>query len=228
MAANFSWARWVKSNSTPVTAKNDDMISIKNISINAIPIHICIHICIYSHLLTTSCHCLEGFGKRCFAHVGPSPWNTTPISIKCAQSIDTFKGSLKTHLFNVAYSKCDVTFLSYCVYFPSFCLVSGWYHKRFWAWRLVAVEIGAIGNWYYYYHYCYYYHYYHHHHHHHHHHHYFYYNNIIFIIIIIIIAIYCCCFCCCYCYHYCYCNCYAIFSQISHILLNILYCLTTE
>ena len=49
----------------------------------------------------------------------------------------------------------DVTFLSYCVYFPSFCLVSVWYHKRFWAWRLVAVKIGAIENWHYYYHYYY-------------------------------------------------------------------------
>ena len=47
-----------------------------------------------------------------------------------------------------------MTFLSYCVYFPSFCLVSVWYHKHFWAWWLVAVEIGTIENWhYYYYHY---------------------------------------------------------------------------
>ena len=55
------------------------------------------------HLLTTPRYCLEGFGKRCFANAAPSLWNTLPISIKCAQSIDTFKSSLKTHLFNVAY-----------------------------------------------------------------------------------------------------------------------------
>ena len=55
------------------------------------------------HLLTTL-HRLEGFGKHCFAHDAPTLWNTLPISIKCAQSIDTFKSSLKTHLFNVAFS----------------------------------------------------------------------------------------------------------------------------
>ena len=56
------------------------------------------------HLLTTPRYRLEGFGKRCFEHAAPSLWNTLPIPIKCAQSIDTFKSSLKTHLFNVAYS----------------------------------------------------------------------------------------------------------------------------
>ena len=53
---------------------------------------------------------------------------------------------LISHIHN-----CDVTFLSYYVYFPSFCLVSVWYHKRLWAWWRVAVEIGAIENWHYYY-----------------------------------------------------------------------------
>ena len=56
------------------------------------------------HLLTTPRYHLEGFGKRCFAHAAPSLWKTLPISIKCAQSIDTFKSCLNTHLFNVAYS----------------------------------------------------------------------------------------------------------------------------
>ena len=55
------------------------------------------------HLLTTPRYRLGFFGKRCFVHAAPSLWNTLPISIKCAQSIDTFKSSLKTHL-NVAYS----------------------------------------------------------------------------------------------------------------------------
>ena len=73
------------------------------------------------HLLTTSRYRLEGFGKRCFALATPSLWNTLPISIKCAQSIDIFKSNLKRHLF---IHNCNVTFLSYCVYFPSFCLVS--------------------------------------------------------------------------------------------------------
>ena len=56
------------------------------------------------HLLMTPRYRLEGSGKRCFAHAAPSLWNTFPISIKCVQSIDSFKSSLKTHLFNVAYS----------------------------------------------------------------------------------------------------------------------------
>ena len=57
------------------------------------------------HLLTTPRFRLEGFGKRCFApHATPSLWNTLPISIKCDESIDMFKSSLKTHLFNVACS----------------------------------------------------------------------------------------------------------------------------
>ena len=53
------------------------------------------------HLLTTPRYRLEGFGKRCLAHVTPSLWNMLHISIK---SIDTFKSSLDTHLFNVAIS----------------------------------------------------------------------------------------------------------------------------
>ena len=105
------------------------------------------------HLLTTPRYRLEGFGKCCFAHAAPSLWNTLPITIKCGQSIDISRAiwrhiCLISHIHN-----CDVTFLSYCVFSPSFCLVSVWYHKRFWAWRLVAVEIGAIENWHYYYYY---------------------------------------------------------------------------
>ena len=53
------------------------------------------------HLLMTPCYRLEGFGKRCFAHATPSLWNTLPISIKCAQFIDIFKSSLKTHLCHI-------------------------------------------------------------------------------------------------------------------------------
>ena len=53
------------------------------------------------HLLTTPRYRIEGFGKRCLAHATPSLWNMLPISIK---SIDTFKSSLNTHLFNIAYS----------------------------------------------------------------------------------------------------------------------------
>ena len=46
---------------------------------------------------------LEGFGRRCFAYAAPSLWNPLPTPVKCASSIETFKSSLKTYLFNVAY-----------------------------------------------------------------------------------------------------------------------------
>ena len=47
---------------------------------------------------------LEAFGKRCFTNSTPSLWSTHPVSIKCAESTDTFKSSRKTHLFDVTYS----------------------------------------------------------------------------------------------------------------------------
>ena len=56
------------------------------------------------HLRTTPGYRLEGFVKRFFTHAAPFLWNTLPISIKCDQTIHTFKNSVKTHLFNVAYS----------------------------------------------------------------------------------------------------------------------------
>ena len=73
-----------------------------------------------------------------------------------------FSRAIWRHICLISHiNNCNVTFQSYCVFSPSFCLVSVWYHKRFWAWRLVAVEIGAIENWHcYYYHYYYYYYYY--------------------------------------------------------------------
>ena len=67
-----------------------------------------------NHLLTTPRYRLEGFGKHCFAHAAPSLWNTLPIIIKFAQSIDIFKSTLKTHLFNIAYN-CDISIIL-CVF----------------------------------------------------------------------------------------------------------------
>ena len=81
------------------------------------------------HLLTTPRYRLEGFGKRCFAHAASSFWNTLPISIKCVPSPLTFSRAIWRHICLISHiHDCDVTFLSYCVYFPSFCLVSVWYH----------------------------------------------------------------------------------------------------
>ena len=56
---------------------------------------------------------LEGFGRRCFAYAAPSLWNPLPTPVKCASSIDTFKSSLKTYLFDVAYP--SIHWLLYCM-----------------------------------------------------------------------------------------------------------------
>ena len=69
---------------------------------------------------------LEGFGRCCFVYAAPSLWNPLPTPVKHASSIDTFKSSLKTYLFNVAYpsihwlincmSILSVTFLEFSTY----------------------------------------------------------------------------------------------------------------
>ena len=56
---------------------------------------------------------LEGFGRRCFACAAPSLWNPLPTPVKRASSIDTFKSSLKTYLFNVAYP--SIHWILYCM-----------------------------------------------------------------------------------------------------------------
>ena len=61
------------------------------------------------HLLTSRQR-LEVFVKCCSAHAAPSLWNILPISTNYSQSIDTFKSSPKTHLFNGAYPQCDLPF----------------------------------------------------------------------------------------------------------------------
>ena len=40
-----------------------------------------------------------------FSSAGPRAWNSLPTAIKTAQSLDTFKTLLKTHLFNISYNK---------------------------------------------------------------------------------------------------------------------------
>ena len=55
----------------------------------------------------------EGFGRRCFANATPSLWNPLPTPVKRASSIDTFKSSLKTYLFNVAYP--SIHWIFYCM-----------------------------------------------------------------------------------------------------------------
>ena len=61
---------------------------------------------------TSECR-LEGFGRHCFAYAAPSLWNPLPTPVKRASSIDTFKSSLKTYLFNVVYP--SIHWILYCM-----------------------------------------------------------------------------------------------------------------
>ena len=42
-------------------------------------------------------------GARTFAYATASLWNSLPLEIRAIDNIDSFKSSLKTHLFKVAY-----------------------------------------------------------------------------------------------------------------------------
>ena len=39
------------------------------------------------------------FGDRSFSYIGPKLWNTLPIELRNADSVDIFKKKLKTHMF---------------------------------------------------------------------------------------------------------------------------------
>ena len=41
----------------------------------------------------------KSYGERSFSFAAPTLWNSLPYSLKTASSIDSFKASLKTHLF---------------------------------------------------------------------------------------------------------------------------------
>src|SRR6218665_3486068 len=43
------------------------------------------------------------FGDRAFSAAGPRCWNSLPSAIRLADSVDLFKGQLKTYLFDQAY-----------------------------------------------------------------------------------------------------------------------------
>ena len=42
-------------------------------------------------------------GKRAFSVSGPTFWNSLPVSVRCAQSLGSFRSRLKTYLFQIAY-----------------------------------------------------------------------------------------------------------------------------
>jgi len=43
------------------------------------------------------------FGEHSFTVAGPSAWNTLPINITTASSVESFKRLLKTHLFEISF-----------------------------------------------------------------------------------------------------------------------------
>src|SRR6218665_2408131 len=47
------------------------------------------------------------FGDRAFSAAGPRCWNSIPLVIRLADSVDSFKAQLKTHLFAKAYPTCS-------------------------------------------------------------------------------------------------------------------------
>jgi hypothetical protein len=44
------------------------------------------------------------FGDRRFSHAGPKLWNRLPVVIRACKTVDSFKSSLKTHLFKQEYA----------------------------------------------------------------------------------------------------------------------------
>ena len=53
--------------------------------------------------LTIPRYNLERYGRRAFSVAGPSLWNNLPVTIREAGTLTTFKSTLKTHLFRIAF-----------------------------------------------------------------------------------------------------------------------------
>ena len=43
----------------------------------------------------------HSWGERAFSHVGPKIWNSLPMSLRNASSLNEFKSNLKLYLFNL-------------------------------------------------------------------------------------------------------------------------------
>ena len=57
-------------------------------------------------LLLTTPRTLSSYGDRAFYAAAPKLWNTLPLELRSCTSIDTFKKSLKTYLFEIVH---DIT-----------------------------------------------------------------------------------------------------------------------
>ena len=49
------------------------------------------------------CYSITTYGDRAFSIAGPKLWNDLPLEIRKCASVATFKQSLKTFLFKLAY-----------------------------------------------------------------------------------------------------------------------------
>jgi len=54
--------------------------------------------------LLTVPHVASNFARRFFCFVSPTVWNSLPSDVQSSPSRATFKSTLKTHLFNVAFN----------------------------------------------------------------------------------------------------------------------------
>ena len=67
---------------------------------------------LYLYLALSQCrfHCAKYssskpclYGRRAFSVAGPSLWNNLPVTIREAGTLTTFKSTLQTHLFRIAF-----------------------------------------------------------------------------------------------------------------------------
>ena len=54
------------------------------------------------NLLTVPPSRMRSYGDRRFAHAAPTLWNSLPLNVRNADSLNAFKRMLKTHLFSGA------------------------------------------------------------------------------------------------------------------------------
>ena len=55
-------------------------------------------------ILTVPRHNLEHYDRRSFSRAGPTLWNVLPEDLRLTGCMDTFKASLKTHYFKLAFN----------------------------------------------------------------------------------------------------------------------------
>ena len=74
-------------------------------------------------LLLTTPRTLYSYGDRAFYAAAPKLWNTLPLELRSCTSIDTFKKSLKTYLFEIAHDITTSLYYLYMLIILLFCCV---------------------------------------------------------------------------------------------------------